>query len=69
MRVQKLDSICKECKNANMYNCHKCTFAATKGDCFSYAKTGRIGLAKDGKSCKYFSKRNLEYFTLSEKEV
>lgn len=57
MREYKADSICKDCARSSTYNHHHCTFTAKEGTIFTYAKSGRTGLAKDGLSCKYFYKK------------
>lgn len=54
MRKFHADSVCRTCARVNPYNMHKCSYTAHIGDTFTYAKSGRIGLSKDGKSCKYF---------------
>lgn len=55
--VIKLDSICKDCRFSVEYDHHRCMYTAIKGDYFTSAKSGRIGLAKDGLSCIYFKLR------------
>ena len=57
MREYKPDSICKECSRSYPYNHHKCWFTAKEGTIFDSARSGRIGLSKDGRSCKYFYPR------------
>lgn len=55
MKYYKNDEICKICWKSNAVNYHKCTFTVSFGAKLLYpAKSGRIGLSKDGKTCKYF---------------
>lgn len=54
MREYKPDSICKECSRSYSNNHHKCWFTAKEGTIFDSARSGRLGLSKDGRSCKYF---------------
>ena len=50
----KPDSICKQCQCACDFNYHKCHYTYLLGNYWKGAKSGRVGLSKDGWSCKYF---------------
>lgn len=54
MREHKNDSICKECANVHAYNPHKCNYIVSYGTVWKSPVNGRVGLSKDGCSCKYF---------------
>ena len=55
MKIIKNDSICKQCYYIHPFIAHRCIYTAVTGDAFTYAKSGRTGLSKDGTECKYFS--------------
>ena len=54
MRNIHPDYICINCGHVNPYDRHKCGYTAVNGDPWTSARSGRIGLAKDGTKCKYF---------------
>jgi hypothetical protein len=57
MKNSKPCQICKSCSRSNTYDYTKCTYTARNGTILDSARSGRIGLSKDGRSCKYFSQK------------